>query len=196
MKKSIRKLLLVGAGGAVLLLVSCASISEQDCQAGNWADIGYKDGVKGKSRAKIADYVQTCSEYGAEVDRQTYLESYETGLTYYCTYDNGFERGRNGSSYNTVCDGPDNTMRAADFRAGYDAGYGEYELRQRFTRYETDIDDLQAELQDVKDRLGDPALAADEKKRLHKKKKRLRDELEDLRWNFRDFKRKYDLHWD
>ncbi len=196
MKKSIRKLLLVGVGGAVLLLVSCETISEQDCQAGNWADIGYKDGVKGKSRAKIADYVQTCSEYGAEVDRQTYLQSYDTGLTYYCTYDNGFERGRNGSSYNTVCGGSDNTEGAADFRAGYDDGYSEYELRQRYARYETDIDDLQAELQDVKARLADPAIAADEKKRLHKKKKRLIDELEDLRWDLRAFKRKYDLHWD
>ncbi len=190
MKNSIKILLL--AGGAGLLLTACETISEQACQAGNWADIGYKDGVKGKSRAKIADYVQTCSKYGAEVDRQTYLQSYETGLSYYCTYDNGFERGRNGSSYNTVCDG----ALAADFRAGYDAGYGEYELRRTYARFEADIDNTQAELRDVKDRLDDPAIEPGEKKRLHKKKKRLMDKLEDLRWNFRDFKRKYDLHWD
>jgi len=192
MNKSTRKLLLIGVGGAALLLSSCASISESECQAGNWADIGYKDGVSGKSRTKIADYVQTCGEYGAEVDRQSYLESYETGLTYYCTYDNGFELGKYGSGYNTVCGG----SLAADFRAGYDDGYGEYELRQIYTRYETDIDGTHAELQDVKDRLADPAIAADEKKRLHKKKKRLHGELDDLRWSFRDFKRKYDLHWD
>ena len=179
-----------------MLLVSCETISEQECQAGNWADIGYKDGVKGKSRAKIADYVQTCSEYGAEVDRQIYMQSYETGLTYYCTYDNGFERGQNGNSYNTVCGGSDNTGGAADFRAGYDAGYSEYELRRTYARLEADIEQTQAELHDVKDRLDDPDIEPGEKKRLHKKKKRLRDELEDLRWNLRDFKRKYDLHWD
>jgi len=192
MRKSIKKLILVSMGGLALSLASCASISESECQAGNWADIGYKDGVKGKSRAKIADYVQTCGEYGAEVDRQTYLQSYETGLTYYCTYDNGFERGQNGSSYNTVCGGP----LATDFRAGYDAGYDEYELRSTYARYETDIVNTQDELQDVKDRLDNPDIEPDEKKRLHKKKKRLIDELEDLRWNLRAFKRKYDLHWD
>jgi len=85
---------------------------------------------------------------------------------------------------------------AVDFRAGYDAGYSEYELRRTYARYEADIDQTQAELHDVKDRLDDPAIAADEKKRLHKKKKRLHDELDDLRWNFRDFKRKYDLYFD
>lgn len=183
-------ILVVGAG---VLLPACASISESECQAGNWADIGYKDGVNGKSRAKISDYVQTCGEYGAEVDRRTYLESYETGLTYYCTYDKGFELGKYGSNYNTVCDGPGNSMGAADFRAGYDEGYIEYELRQKYNLYESDIVDAENEIQDVKDRMADPDIALDEKKRLTKKKKRLVQELKDLRWDFRSFKREYDL---
>jgi len=177
--------------GMATLLPACASISESECQAGNWADLGYRDGVNGKGRDRIADYVQTCGEYGAGVDRSAYLSSYETGLTHYCTYDKGFERGKDGNSYNTVCQGP----MAGEFRAGYDNGYGEYQLREQYRKYEADIADSENELGDVKDRLADPTTSADEKDRLAKKKKRLKRELEDLRWDFRSFKRKYDLVW-
>jgi len=180
--------LVIGAG---LLLPACATISEEECQAGNWADLGYRDGVNGKARDRIADYVQTCGEYGAGVDRPAYLSSYEEGLTHYCTYDKGFARGQNGSSYNTVCEGP----MAVDFRAGYDEGYFEYELRQQYQQFESNIIDFEDELQDVKDRLADPEITAEEKKRLKKKKKRIRRELEELRWDFSGFKRKYDLNW-
>ena len=179
------------AVGVGVLLPACASISESECQAGNWADLGYRDGVNGKARDRLADYVQTCGEYGTGVDRPAYLSSYEVGLTHYCTYDKGYERGKDGNSYNTVCQGP----MATDFRAGYDDGYAEYELRQQYRKYESDITDTQDELQDVKDRLADPETTAEEKARLAKKKKRLVRELEDLRWDFRSFRRKYDLDW-
>jgi len=176
-------------------MTSCASISEEECQAGNWADLGYRDGVNGKPRDRIADYVQTCGEYNTGVDRPAYLASYDTGLTHYCTYDKGFERGQNGSSYNTVCAGPANPEGAVDFRAGYDEGYVEYELHQKYKQLENNIVDAEDELQDVKDRLAYPDIASDEKDRLTKKKKRLRRELEDLRWDYRRFKREYDLDW-
>jgi len=181
-------ILVIGAG---VLLPSCASISEEECQAGNWADLGYRDGVNGKSRDRIADYVQTCGEYSTGVDRPAYLASYETGLTHYCTYDKGFERGQNGSSYNTVCGGP----MAIDFRAGYDEGYIEYELRQKYKRYESDIVSKEERIRDIGYRIGNPEETLDEKDRLTKNRKRLRRELEDLRWDFRRFKREYDLDW-
>lgn len=177
--------------GVVTLLPACASISEEECVAGNWADLGYRDGVNGKPRDRIAKYVETCGEYGTGVDRPAYLASYETGLTHYCTYEKGFERGQNGNSYNTVCAGP----MAVDFRAGYDEGYFEYELRQRYSQYESEIIDAENELNDIRDRLANPDITTEEKDRLKKKKKRLRRQLEDLRWDFSTFKRKYDLDW-
>lgn len=172
-----------------LFLTSCASISESECQAGNWADLGYRDGVNGKSRSRIADYVETCGEYGASVDRSAYLSSFETGLIHYCTYDKGFELGKDGSSYNSVCGG----QLADAFRAGYDEGYSEYEIRKKYDKFESDIEDTEAEIQDVKDRLADSAIEPDETDRLRKKKKRLLRDLEELRWDFRSFRRKYDL---
>ena len=40
----------------VLTVSACASISEDQCAAGNWAERGYKDGLKGKSSASISKY--------------------------------------------------------------------------------------------------------------------------------------------
>ena len=187
----VKRMFLAGFVAPVFVLISCSSISESECMAGNWADIGYRDGLNGKQRTKITDYVKECAEYGASVDRQTYIESYEVGLSYYCTYEQGFERGKKGYGYNAVCTGP----LAADFRAGYDEGYIEYELRRTYSKYQADIEQTEAELQDVKDRIADPEIDEDEKKRLQKKRKRLSRKLKNLIWEFRDFRQKHDLFY-
>ncbi len=175
--------------GAGLMATSCATISESECVAGNWADIGYKDGVQGVARSRIADYVKKCGEYGQGVDRNLYLSNFETGLSYYCTYDKGFERGKGGNGYNTVCDGP----QAADFRAGYDDGFAQYELKKRYERFEYDIHETEDQIEDIRKRLQDSELSAEEKTRLRKKKKRLSSELYDLKWDFREFRREYNF---
>ena len=188
-KNIIKVIALSGASG--LVLASCASISESQCEAGNWADIGYRDGVGGKKRTRIADYVEKCGEYGQAVDRPVYLSNYETGLTHYCVYDKGFSLGENGSSYNSVCSG----ASAADFRIGYEDGHAQYELKQEYQRYESRIEESRDELADVRSRLNDSDLNSDEKKRLQKKARRLERRLDDLQWEFRDFRRKYNIDW-
>ena len=54
-------------------LVGCASISKDECVSGNWSDIGYQDGTKGKARGKLAEYAKTCAKYGAQPNRDAYL---------------------------------------------------------------------------------------------------------------------------
>lgn len=183
----VKNIIKIMAAGMVLM--SCETISESECVAGNWADIGYRDGVDGKNRTRIAKYVEKCGEFGQGVDRNTYLTNYEVGLSHYCVYDKGFALGENGSSYNAVCEGP----QAADFRAGYDDGHADYELRQTYDRFESDIESALDEVDDVETRLKGEALERDEQVRLQKKLRRLRGEVKDLRWDFREFRRKYDL---
>lgn len=175
--------------GAASLMVSCETISESQCVAGNWSDLGYRDGVDGRSRSRIADYVEQCGEYGQDVNRSVYLTSYETGLTHYCIYDKGFSLGESGNSYNSVCRGEG----AAQFRAGYDNGFTKYELRKRYDEFEYDINKLEDEIEDIKTKLAEPDLSADEIKSLRRDKKRYVSDLADLKWDFRDFRRKYDL---
>lgn len=175
---------------AVTMLSACATISQDECVAGNWSDLGYRDGNKGVARDRIADYVSKCGEYGQDVDRQSYLSSYETGLSHYCVYDKGYALGEKGNHYNAVCSGE----LASDFRAGFDDGFAAYELRQRYDGYNNKINNLEDEVDDVADRLRDPALTdAEEKKRLKKKRNRLREELSDLEWDFNRFKREFGL---
>ncbi len=179
----------IAIAGAALLMTSCETISESECVAGNWADIGYRDGVDGRSRSRIADYVKQCGEYGQDVNRRIYLSSYETGLTHYCIYDKGFSLGENGNSYNSVCQGDG----AVQFRAGYDDGYAKYELRKKYNAFEYDINDLEEKIEDIRLELAEPDLTEEDIKRLRRDKKRFISELSDLKWDFRDFKRKYDL---
>jgi len=184
----------------VIGLVGCASISEGECLSGNWSDIGYKDGVNGKSRGKLADYAKTCVKYGAEPNRKAYLSAFESGLVKYCTYERGFELGENGDSYNQVCSGNLST----GFSQGYDEGRTIYEIYREHKRLIGEYDDTLKALVNVRGRLagdiGDKddegaiiPLSASERKRLTKKQYRLEGELDDWRQDIRDFEYANDL---
>ena len=175
-------------------LSSCASISEGDCVSGNWSDIGYKDGVNGKSRDKLADYTKTCAKYGVEPNHKVYLTSFESGLVKYCTYEQGYELGENGNIYNQVCSG----NLADGFSQGYDEGRVVYEIYREHKRLMSEYEDTLEALVNLRGRLagdiGDKdeegniiPLSASERKRLTKKQYRLEGELNDYRQDIRDY---------
>lgn len=179
---------------AAMSLAGCASISEGECVSGSWSDIGYKDGVNGKARDRLADYAKTCAKYGVQPDRNAYLSAFESGLVKYCTYEQGFALGEKGSSYNQVCSGDSST----GFSQGYDEGRAVYEIYREHKRLISDYDDTLDALVNVRGRLsGDITdkndqdeiipLSAKERKRLVKKQYRLEGELDDLRQDIRDF---------
>ncbi|WP_051279016.1 DUF2799 domain-containing protein [Hellea balneolensis] len=185
---------------AVIGLAGCASISESQCVSGSWSDIGYKDGVNGKPRDKLADYAKTCAKYGVQPDRKLYLTAFESGLTKYCTYEQGFELGENGSSYNQVCSGAE----TSGFSQGYDEGRAAYEIYKEHKRLVENYDDMLEALVNVRGRLaGDIIdkddegnvipLSAKERKRLIKKQYRLEGELDDLRQDVREFEYENDI---
>lgn len=185
---------------AVMGLAGCASISESECVSGSWSDIGYKDGVNGKARDRLANYAKTCAKYGVQPDRNAYLTAFENGLVKYCTYEQGFELGENGNSYNQVCSG----NNSSGFSQGYDEGRAVYEIYREHKRLIAAYDDTLEDLVNVRGRLaGDITdqddegnvipLSAKERKRLTKKQYRLEGELDDLRRDVRDFEYTNDL---
>ena len=111
---------LISSGG----LSGCASISEEKCQAGNWQELGYRDGSNGVKRGKASKIADTCAKYGIDMNFDAYLAGFNQGLPSYCTYERGFALGENGSSYNQICSGE----LAADFAPGYDEGRAVYEI--------------------------------------------------------------------
>ncbi|NNC37983.1 MAG: DUF2799 domain-containing protein [Hyphomonadaceae bacterium] len=187
MKTSI---LIASAAALTALSISgCATISEDQCLAGNWAERGYTDGARGVSRGRLVDYADTCAKYAVSPDNRAYIDNYEAGLRTYCTYERGFARGKNGDNYNQVCSGE----LARDFAPGYDEGRVIYEIYKEHKRLINVYEDTHEQLVDVRLRLKNPDLPDDEYKRLNKKKRRLDKRREDLRIDIRAHERVHDL---
>lgn len=167
------------------VFASYATISPERCAAGNWQDIGYRDGVNGRSRARIASYVEACSEHGFGVDRGRYLQSYEAGLTYYCVPEKGFALGEGGSNYNAACTGE----MAEGFRRAYYEGREIYNIRREYEQLVSALESRERAIFDVSYRLRNNELTEQEYRRLRNKKDRLEEERSDFRAQIRNFER-------
>jgi len=183
---------LLGLGlmfSAGALTTGCATISEGDCLAGNWAERGLKDGRKGVSRDRLFKYTDKCAKFSATVDHAAYLREYERGLQSYCVYDKGYDKAASGGSYNAVCTGP----LAPEYTAGYEDGKAYYRIKQEHERlidnYNETLDDIIV----VRTKLDNPENDAKEQRRLEKKLLRLQDRRAALRGDIRRFEREFDL---
>ena len=175
--------------GAALALGSCASISEDDCQGGAWGDYGYKDGANGKSSDRVAKYAEKCAAFGITPNSAEYLSGHAQGVVKYCTYQQGYELGENGSAYNQVCAGP----LSVDFAPGYDEGRLVYEIYQEHENLIDSATDAQEALLETRRKLREDELEDGDRRRLEKKRKRLRERFEDARIDVRAFERLHDL---
>ena len=102
----------------IFILAGCATVSKEDCLLTDWFEIGRMDGIQGKPRTVFQNRAKPCLEHGVNADRQAYYQGHDDGLKYYCTEQQGFELGRKGLAYKSVCPLP----LEKDFRAGYQNG--------------------------------------------------------------------------
>jgi len=181
-------------------LIGCASISKDDCLAGSWADIGYRDGVNGQARGKLADYAKTCGKYNVAPDREAYLSAYRQGIAEYCTYEQGLELGESGAGFNQACSG----NLSQGFAQGYDEGRVIYEIHHEHAQLVDDYESVLAELVEVRGRLAGDIVDTDEhgnaleltrneRERLVKSQYRLEGELDDRRRDVREFEHLHGL---
>jgi hypothetical protein len=115
MKKSIG---FISVAAIILLLTGCASMSKEDCLVTDWYEIGRLDGMQGKPRTGLQSRAKACLEHGISADRVAYYQGHDEGLKNYCTEQRGFELGRQGQVYRSVC--PAGLEKG--FRAGYRNG--------------------------------------------------------------------------
>lgn len=118
--------LAAAASGAVMLLGSCATMSAEQCQAGDWSGQGYTDGAAGLTMSRLNDHAEACAKHGVTPDAAAYGAGREQGLIQYCTPDRGFREGRTGSSYAGVCP----SYLEADFVPAYRDGQIVYQVDQ------------------------------------------------------------------
>ncbi len=154
----------------ILLLVSgCASISKEECKTGDWNGIGFKDGSAGKKIARIQGYIEECGKHGATVDRAAYEKGRNEGLKTYCSKDNGFRVGKDGSAMFDECPA---AMRPT-FMKAWSMGNKIYELNKQ-------LKNIESEMEGFEKRLDDPATTAIDKSTLRSRIRELqrnRDEL-------------------
>lgn len=93
---------------AVIGFVACGpidSVSPEQCQAGDWAVIGFADGKAGRSEATISRHQDACAKVGITPDAAAWTAGHTRGLQQYCTPQNAYSIGRDGTELSNVCRG-------------------------------------------------------------------------------------------
>jgi hypothetical protein len=140
MLNTLRAVVLLG----ILALSGCASLSRNECAAGDWYGIGQRDGANGYPEERFADHAAACVEHGVAPDRVQYLDGRERGLERFCTARHAFSVGASNSSYAGVCAGP----AEDDFLHGYRLGKALAEARSRRSHWDHEIHRLKRRLAD------------------------------------------------
>lgn len=165
----------------LLLIMSCASLSEDSCRAGDWGAIGFDDGKNGKLESYIYEHREACADYGIAPDVTTWLKTRIEGLKYYCTPESAYNVGRRGRDLSPVCEANQSDLRLANF-------YG-----QRYYEISEEIDDIDDEMDDILRKLstdfnGELTLEQRDLQRFYLSQVReLRGEIRDLEWELRRY---------
>ena len=138
----VRRILPGMAMAAILLLQGCATLNREECVVADWRLIGYQDGVAGKSASTVGTYRKDCAEHAVVPDLDAYQTGRIEGLQEYCKVDNGYQLGRAGKGYATVC--PSNLEPG--FRLAYNEGREIYIARSVLKRTRVRIKTLQTDL--------------------------------------------------
>ncbi|MGE0624252.1 MAG: DUF2799 domain-containing protein [Pseudomonadales bacterium] len=141
--------ILIFALASVALLVGCGSrpsVSQNQCTAGDWETIGYRDGVQGLRSSRLLDHQDACVEHGITPSRSQYMVGWEAGVREYCEPSNAYYAGERGRAHNNVCPAD---MRGA-FLAAYEEGWTLYRARTDVANLEWEIDQKVARKSAVK----------------------------------------------
>lgn len=87
----------------VIVLMSCASLTEEACRTGDWENIGFNDGTRGRYETYLNDHRNACGDYGIAPNSAAWLRGRIEGLKQYCTPLNSYLAGRGGDVLNAVC---------------------------------------------------------------------------------------------
>ena len=116
-------------------LISCASLSPEDCTKTDWVQKGERDGSNGESSSLFSKYQQQCLEHGVKISQANYTQGYNHGLRQFCSYKTGYQNGIDGSDPLTECD-----HISPSFTRGYEEGFREFQITERKKIIEEDKD--------------------------------------------------------
>jgi hypothetical protein len=118
----------------VSMLAACAGgMSREECEVVDWRAVGYEDGIKGWSQARIGDHRKACAKHGVGLDLDAYRGGWREGVESYCGAGNGYRLGRTGKRYSGMCPAELEPAFLDAFRDGRELYDQEAEVR-RLTR--------------------------------------------------------------
>lgn len=127
---------------ALPLLSACATLSEDECRAGDWTAIGYEDGTRGKTPDYVEKHRKACEPFGIVPDVKAWLSGREKGLPLYCTPRNVWEEGADGHKLSPVCPAEDlEVLERQNWR-----GLTYYRIGQDIAEAEREISRINSEL--------------------------------------------------
>lgn len=144
-----RLLLLAAAGGAALALASCVTMTKDQCLAGAWGEVGYRDGSEGYPMSVLEDHVKACAEYGVAPDMVAYRSARADGLNGYCRWERAFQEGRDGDDYHGVC----TPAQEEEFLPAYRDGQLVYAADQALANARSSLESLDTRLEELDDKI-------------------------------------------
>lgn len=142
-------LIVTAAAGAIFALGSCATMSEEQCLAGDWSGQGFADGSSGLAMSRLGEHAEACAKHGVTPDDAAYRSGWSEGVVRYCTPDKGFSEGRRGASYAGVC--PADLER--DFLPAYQDGRVVYVAEEAVNTARSSVNSLGSRLEDLDDKI-------------------------------------------
>ncbi|MGY6548000.1 MAG: DUF2799 domain-containing protein [Roseinatronobacter sp.] len=120
----------------LLLLGACASVSREECESGDWAAIGQRDGATGRvAEVQFERHQRACARVDVTPDRMAWQAGYAQGLRQFCTPLSGLAEGEAGRSYRGVCP----AEREAGFLRGHELGLAAFRQRSRIADLRRDL---------------------------------------------------------
>ncbi|OGN42276.1 MAG: hypothetical protein A2623_01060 [Caulobacterales bacterium RIFCSPHIGHO2_01_FULL_70_19] len=181
--------------GAVVALGSCATMSEEQCLAGDWAGQGFNDGAAGYAMSRLGEHAEACGKHGVVPDDAAYRSGWSEGVLRYCTIENGFRVGAEGGGYAGVC--PAGVER--DFLIAYEDGRAIHLAEQAVSEARSRVDSNGYRLEELDDKieakqreLRAEGLTEEERDTIRNRIRELRREREDTEREWRRAQRELD----
>ena len=180
-------LIVSAAAGALVGLASCATMSAEQCRAGDWSGQGFTDGAAGLSMSRLSEHAEACAKHGITPDLTAYAAGRDQGLLRYCTPGNGFYAGRSGSGYGGVCP----ASLEADFIPAYRDGQIVHEVEQALVNARSSVTSLGSRLEELDDKIAAKQAEARAEGLTDEQRDQIRNRIQEIRRERADAEREW-----
>lgn len=126
---------------ALCTLAACATLDENECRAGNWYEVGKRDGAKGRSADFIFQHAKACNKFGVAPEAAPWRAGRLEGLKLYCRPSAAYRLGTRGLRLAPVCDRDTEVLEDANWR-----GLRWHEIGREISSVEAEISSINAQL--------------------------------------------------